>query len=675
MKHFSWLFAVVLASSVLGCSESADCPDAVSELEQTGQFSSTTNALEGAGPTVVFSGGPTTGAAPLNVYLDGTKSKPQVGDGSWISSCLLDYGDGTSTTSCWGTHSYAAGSYTATFTATDNLGRSTQGQVAINVSGTPADAGSPADSGTPVDSGTPADAGSPADSGTPVDSGTPADAGSPVDAGSPSDAGTPTGGPTATLTGGPVSGAAPLSVYLDGTQSKPQVGDGSWIATCSLAFGDGATTTNCWGSHVYAAGTWTAVFTATDSKGRSAQAQLTIVVTGSGSDAGTPVDAGTPTDAGTPVDAGTPTDAGAPVDSGTPDSGTPPDTEVLHWYSSAQGLPWARNASRDEGGNIWVVNDNGVYVKRPGDTGFSVKTGFGQLAKGDWPYTICGGAANQAYVGYVGPEIPDALGGTPEERLRGDMDRIALNAGTGAVSLQFHYAFFNTNDPQYNEVQTIVSCNRQNNPASTDYGTVYIGSNHAVTRIQGDKFADHRHVVWAKPSGTLVIGYNWATALAPTGNLFFANEYKIGELKPTPVLKDWLSFSINPWVIDTYVPPVGTLEDNDFWHAAAVTPDGKHWVGSWTKGLVWMTPTPRVYTVIGDAPETRINALAAESDNSIWVGTQTKGLWKRSAAGSWTKLNLPLGTSTVLGLYLDTRTTPRTLFISTNQGLATYTGP
>lgn len=658
MKHFRWLSTAVLALTLTACSESAHSPDELDELNKPVEFATTASPLTGPGPTVSFSGGPTSGAAPLSVYLDGTKTKPQSGDGSWIASCLLDYGDGTSTTACWGTHTYAAGSFTATFTATDSLGRTAQAQVAINVTGTVTpDAGNSADAGAPVDAGGGEDAGSPVDAGTPADAGT-----------------TPTGGPTVTFTGGPVSGSAPLSVYLDGTKSKPQAGDGSWIAQCNLVFGDGTSTNNCWGSHVYPAGTWTATFTATDNKGRSAQATLSIVATG---DAGTPPDAGTPTDAGTP-DAGTPTDGGAPVDSGTPDSGSDagtPDPVTLRWYSSSEGMPWSRNASRDEAGNIWAVNDDGVYVKRPGDAAFSLKTGFGQLAKGDWPFTICGGAANQAYVGYVGPEIPDALGGTPEQRLRGDMDRIGLDAASGNVSLQFHYAFFNTNDPQYNEVQTIVSCNRVNNPASSDYGTIYIGSNHAVTRIQGDKFADHRHVVWAQPSGTLVIGYNWATALNPNGNLFFANEYKLGELKPTPVLKDWLSFSINPWVVDTYVPSVGTLEDNDYWHAAAVTPDQKHWVGSWTKGLVWMTISPRVYTVVSDAPETRINALAAESDNSIWVGTQTKGLWRRSAAGSWTKLDLPLSTNKILGLTLDTRTTPRTLYISTDKGLAVYTGP
>ncbi len=88
-----------------------------------------------------------------------------------------------------------------------------------------------------------------------------------------------TGGPTAVLTGGPSSGAAPLAVYLDGTTSKPAA-DGSWISQCRLDWGDGASTTSCYGRHSYAAGSWTARFTVTDNKGRTGVATKAITATG-----------------------------------------------------------------------------------------------------------------------------------------------------------------------------------------------------------------------------------------------------------------------------------------------------------------------------------------------------------------------------------------------------------
>jgi hypothetical protein len=461
--------------------------------------------------------------------------------------------------------------------------------------------------------------------------------------------------------GGPTSGVAPLTVYLDGSGSKPAA-DGTWIARCNLRYGDGTTADNCYALHTYGPGQYTAVFTATDNLGRTASAELVIAVSPS-ADGGT-ADAGTPT----PIDAGSPT----PVDAGTPpDAGTP--TAALTWFGSEQGMPWARSVSADEGGNLWAVNDTGIYTQSAGQTRFTFHSGVGQLARGDWPYAICGGAAGQAYVGYVSPENLPVLGGTPEQRLRGDLDRVALTT-SGAVTLQHHYQLVNTNDPRYDEVRTVVSCVRQNDRSSPYYGEVYLGSNHAVTRIRGDGIADHRHVVFANAQGSLVIGYNWATALSPNGNLFFANEYKVGILRPTASLPDWLSFSVNPWALDTYASVLGPIEDPDRWHAAAVTPDGKHWVGSWGKGLLWMTPSPRVWKVVPGTPDTQINALAAEANSTLWVGTHNAGLWKLTAGGQeWTRVPLP--TNRVLGLEIDVRSSPRTLLIATDRGIGVYRGP
>ncbi len=469
-------------------------------------------------------------------------------------------------------------------------------------------------------------------------------------------------GPTATLVGGPTAGVAPLRVYLDGTTSKPAA-DGSWIARCQLDYGDGQSADVCWGFHNYPAGAFTARFTATDNLGRSTTAQLIILASGPMTpDAGTPApDAGTVVDSGTPVP-----DAGAPV----PDAGTPP-ANGLRWYGSAEGVPWARSVSADEAGVIWAVHDTGILTLAPGQSRFTSHTGVGQLTLGDWPYTVCGGEGNRAYVGYVSPESLPVTGGTPEQRLRGDLDRLVLNAN-GTVSVEKHYQLVNTNDAAFDEVRTVVGCVRQNARSSPYYGELYVGSNHAVTRIRGDDIADHRHVVFAKPNGTLVIGYNWAVALEPGGALFFANEYKLGILQPTPALLDWLSFQVNPYSLDTYVDLLGPLEDPDRWHAAAVTPDGKHWLGSWGKGLLWMTPSPRAYQRVLDAPDSQINALAAEADNSVWVATQTAGLW-RYGNGTWTALPLPA--KKVLGLFLDTRTSPRTLYIATDRGIGVYQGP
>ncbi|MGQ0503887.1 MAG: hypothetical protein ACT4TC_01055 [Myxococcaceae bacterium] len=455
--------------------------------------------------------------------------------------------------------------------------------------------------------------------------------------------------PTVQFYGGPTAGVAPLQVYLDGTRSKA-ANDGSWIANCRIDFGDGESSTACWALHTYPAGEWMARFTATDNRGRTASAQMVITASGPS----TPVDAGTtvPPPSG-PGDAGSTPPPGSADAGSAPPPSDPPSTE-LRWYAGREGVAWARSVSADEGGVLWAVNDTSILSLSPGATRFQVHSGVGQLARGDWPYTICGGGPNQAYVGYVAPEDIPTEGGTPAQWLRGDLDRVVLDSPS-VLRVEHHYSIVNTNDARYDEVRTIVACVRQNNRALKDYGTLYVGSNHAVTRIQGNDYADHRHIVFSKPSGSLVIGYNWAVSLKPDGDLFFANDFKLGILKPTDRLQDWLSFSINPWVMDTYAPVMGSLEEADKWHAAAVTPDGKHWLGSWGKGLMWMTPSPRRYTVVENTPDPQINALAAEADSTLWVGTQNHGLY-RLRGSTWSKFATP--SSRIFGLYLDTRTQP-----------------
>lgn len=98
-------------------------------------------ALSG-GPSARLTANPTSGGAPLTVFLDGSGSQPAP-DGTWIASCSFDFGDGQSLPKCFANHSYAQGAYTARFTATDNLGRAATATVAIyaGVAPPPPDAG------------------------------------------------------------------------------------------------------------------------------------------------------------------------------------------------------------------------------------------------------------------------------------------------------------------------------------------------------------------------------------------------------------------------------------------------------------------------------------------------------------------------------------------------------
>ena len=546
------------------------------------------------------------GPAPLLEQFDGTTSTcPH----SWCAAFDWDFGDGSAhQTQGWVSHTYPAGIYTVVLKVTDGAGATATASVLLT--------------SQPVN---------------------------------PSDGGA--AAPTAALAGGPSSGPAPLSVYLEGT-SKASTPSG-WIASCSLDFGDGTKLSQCWGIHAYASGTWTAAFTATDNLGKSATATLAINAAAAVQDGGT-ADAGSP-DAGI-YDAGTP----PPY----PDGGAAWPPAPYSWFGIDQGASWARSVSADEGGNVWAVNDDGVYTLRYGDARFSFHGAVGQMNLGEPPFAVCGGAPGKAFVGYLAPESVNPFDEPAAIRAQGDLDRLALDV-TGAVTLEHHYDLHNTNDPRYNETRSVVSCIRQNDGRSPYYGDLYLGTNHAVTRVQGDGYADHRHVLFSNAAGSLVIGYNWAVSFEPTGTLFMANEFKVGVIAPTPYLLDWLSFNLNPWVLDTFVP-AGADGDREAWHANAVTPDGKHWVGSGTKGLWWMIPTPRQYGQVPGAPDLNIQALAADSDNGLWVGTHAHGLW-RLQQGQWSRFALP--SNNVLGLFLDTRTIPRTVYIASDLGVAIYHGP
>lgn len=83
----------------------------------SGSTSGGSTGSTGMQPVAVITGGPFSGAAPLNVYLDATTSYCK-SSGCWIGAFSWSFGDGTTSTAAWGTHTFkSAGSYTVTLTA------------------------------------------------------------------------------------------------------------------------------------------------------------------------------------------------------------------------------------------------------------------------------------------------------------------------------------------------------------------------------------------------------------------------------------------------------------------------------------------------------------------------------------------------------------------------------
>lgn len=581
------------------------------------------------GPTAVLTGGPTSGPAPLYVYLDGTTSKP-ASDGSWIASCGMDFGDGASTTNCWGTHAYAAGAWTAVFTVTDNLGRSSSVALAITAGGGATDGGA-TDGGTP-DGG--ADDGGTTDGGTP-DGGT-------TDGGT-TDGGTATG-PTAVLSGGPTSGFAPLNVSLDGTRSRP-AGDGSWIATCLLEFGDGASTNACWGSHTYEAGTWTARFTVTDNLGRTGVATLTITARGT-----------TPTDGGTTTDGGTP----------------PPNNDGWQFFGAAQGGPReVLGVSSDRGGNIWVAGGNdGLYLLTPGATEFrrftlaDGLTGYndGTGLKPQRVISVAGGPEGTVFVGYQGlsgcQDAFERYNFRPDGSFvydpaheyiwkSGDADRVTLSdSGISVV----HYDISSPPgtvavEPQGRE--KICSVLRIAYHWATQ--SAWFGGNHGVAwgNAQTNAVVEHTHpavngyVAYRAPDGTLRYSYTLLTdaygglAVQPNGDLWLGGANRSANFR-------WASLGRSFWNADAEIQrtkldlwpdavandsyPSQRVDDNV--SDAVLMFDGTLWFGSISNGLAHITSSGTEYLrLTAVEPNSKVTSLEQDPlDGSLWVGFIYGGL-------------------------------------------------
>ncbi len=171
-------------------------------------------------PVAAVSATPTVGIAPLVVELSSVGSADS--DGT-IESYAWDLGDGATSSDANPTHTYtAAGEYTATLTVTDDRGAQDQASVVIAVVANQA--------------------------------------------------------PTALANADVQSGARPLSVTFDGSESVDADGE---IVAYAWDFGDGATSDEANPTHVFDEGTWSVTLTVTDDRGAtdtSAALVITAVV-------------------------------------------------------------------------------------------------------------------------------------------------------------------------------------------------------------------------------------------------------------------------------------------------------------------------------------------------------------------------------------------------------------
>jgi hypothetical protein len=343
-------------------------------------------------------------------------------------------------------------------------------------------------------------------------------------------------------------------------------------------------------------------------------------------------------------------------------------------YSSAYGLPQLKSVGIDDAHNLWLLDhSNRIGVLRADEGVVHWSSNVGQAARGFSTTVICGGAGGQAYVGYYAAEGGDQGCGDvwhrPEDPSDGDADVVQLDSD-GNPALEKHLNLFNSNDHHCDETRTIYACTKvMRGPMR---GDIYLGTNHAVTRVRGLDYSDHRHSVW-DVDGSLRIGYNYAVGITFDGDVLLGNEWKVAMLTPQPELQSWTDFSATPWKLDTYVSEAGSLEDFDFWRATAQTKDRTDYWGSLTKGL-WRMYEPGRFEKVSGLPTDDISALAGTDDGALYIGTGGGGLWRMEPDGTLGRVDSVPGRN-VIQLVYDPTVEPSMLLVLTNAGLTVLRGP
>ena len=415
------------------------------------------------------------------------------------------------------------------------------------------------------------------------------------------------------------------------------------------------------------------------------------------------------------------------VDAGVVDAGVPlppgpwPVAAVVN-FTALYDAGTPQSFGIDEAQNVWLLNGNAVGVLRGGDRTPHWAMGLGQAAPGFgadklalFSTVICGGTANQAYVGYAANELtadlnaglagstfifsPDGLiwpeydAGTPAnydpvrhlEYQRGDADMVTsdisgnptlvehLNRSLrGPLGLGLH----NTNDYHFMEDRTIFSCTRVTRGPLK--GDVYLGTNHGVTRVQGLNYNSHRHIVW-ESDGHEHIGENHGLGVAPNGDILIANEWMFGIVTPSAPLENWdkIDNALNLAKVSAFLPQLNDVATFDHWRGFQQTSAGAYYLASAQYGLWAMTILDSGHasgSKIAGLPTDALTSIAATNDGSLFIGTDGFGTWRLSSQGTLTSVASAVPGSHVRGMFYEPGVAPAMLFVLTDQGLVALRG-
>jgi hypothetical protein len=129
----------------------------------------------------------------------------------------------------------------------------------------------------------------------------------------------------------------------------------------------------------------------------------------------------------------------------------------------------------------------------------------------------------------------------------------------------------NTNAWRFDEDRSVFSCTKVYKGGAK--GEVIIGTNHGVTRIDGDTFNSHVHPVWFE-NGSQRAGYTYALGIAQDGDVLIGNDWMYGRLTPLEDLETWDengSDDPTPFRVIDHLEMVNSLPEFDFWRGIAET--------------------------------------------------------------------------------------------------------
>ena len=423
-------------------------------------------------------------------------------------------------------------------------------------------------------------------------------------------------------------------------------------------------------------------------------------------------------------------DAGADGGSGTGGGTTPITPPTLTEPSSSDVRrfpgPGLMGASMDEGGNLWGVSSDAVWLWRAGAKNwekFSNHPSGGVLGNGhanDGLLSVAGGAPGEAWIGYRGlfrngDEEDDPSIVSETIRTSGGADRIS--AVPGGIALRDHLVFWTgpgilAAEPKGRwKVRSIWTILYNHGPRGIP-GDVFFGGNHGIGMFRQaiQAMDEHAHAAWnwcpafMYPECSLMTGDHKGIAIAPDGNVWMGADFAAERLaymdKPGGDLYGRVdndvdvpqSDGLRLWVNrsnDSQHPEWG---GRDFITGLAFDAWGDLWVASYMNGIAripmkgsfsaakswsdleyWSHRRGDRVPAWTDASD-NVWTIAADPDGSVWAGGPQGAFRLVGRTGQWISYRGVVPGPSVNQISLDPRPGSRGVVFATDSGAFVYTG-